>query len=153
MKMKRKNLTPLDVEVDKVMTYFADKKDTSIEKKNKKKLKRNTKIIEVDKLDTEGEDAAELKNGNSKKARKIKKKDQLLINQSSQRNSLEKKGEAAEDEVYEMSSGDEDSSKGMKKWIMEYHQSRPGLRVLQERIDDFIAAHEAQEEQVVLLLL
>ncbi|XP_022884211.1 uncharacterized protein LOC111400952 isoform X2 [Olea europaea var. sylvestris] len=90
---------------------------------------------------------------NSKKARKIKKKDQLLINQSSQRNSLEKKGEAAEDEVYEMSSGDEDSSKGMKKWIMEYHQSRPGLRVLQERIDDFIAAHEAQEEQVVLLLL
>lgn len=66
MKMKRKNLTPLDVEVDKVMTYFADKKDTSIEKKNKKKLKRNTKIIEVDKLDTEGEDAAELKNGTSR---------------------------------------------------------------------------------------
>lgn len=161
MKMKRKNAKTLDVgEVDKLdndegQDEFADQTDTNeggeskMQKKMKKKRK-NTKTIdisEVDKLDNKVEDAAELKNGNSKKARKIKKKDQLLINQSSQENSLEQKGEAAEDKVYEMSSGDEDSSKGMKKWIMEYHQSRPGLKVLQERIDDFIAAHEAQEEQ------
>ena len=32
---------------------------------------------------------------------------------------------------------------------MEYHQSRPGLELLQQRIDDFITAHEEQEEQVV----
>ncbi|KAF5747790.1 cylicin-1 [Tripterygium wilfordii] len=40
-----------------------------------------------------------------------------------------------QDDVYHTSSGDE------KKWIMEYHQSRPGLRFLQQRIDDFISAH------------
>ncbi|CAA3026823.1 ribosomal RNA-processing 7 homolog A [Olea europaea subsp. europaea] len=162
MKMKRKNAKTLDAGLydklnnDDGQDKFAVQKDTSNEggkSKMQKKMKRKRKniktidISEVDKLDNEGEDAAELKNGNSKKARTIKKKDQLLINQSSLENSLEKKGEAAEDEVYEMSSGDEDSSKGMKKWIMEYHQSRPGLKVLQERIDDFIAAHEAQEEQ------
>lgn len=31
---------------------------------------------------------------------------------------------------------------------MEYHQSRPGLKTLQQRIDDFIVAHEEKLEQV-----
>lgn len=62
-------------------------------------------------------------------------------------NLMVEKGEDSEDEVYEMSSGDEDFSKGMKKWIIQYHQSRPGVKVLQDRIDDFIMAHEAQEEK------
>lgn len=31
---------------------------------------------------------------------------------------------------------------------MEYHQSRLGLKVLQQKIDDSITAHEAQLEQV-----
>ena len=34
-------------------------------------------------------------------------------------------------------------------WITEYHKSRPGLNVLQQRIDDYITAHEAQLEQVI----
>ncbi|CAI9095711.1 OLC1v1031708C2 [Oldenlandia corymbosa var. corymbosa] len=50
-------------------------------------------------------------------------------------------------EVYQISSGDEDCSKGMKKWIMDYQYKRPGLKVLQERIDDFITRYEAKEEQ------
>lgn len=33
---------------------------------------------------------------------------------------------------------------------MEYHQRRPGLNVLQEKIDDFITEHEARVEQVFL---
>ncbi|KAL2499807.1 RRP7 domain-containing protein [Abeliophyllum distichum] len=140
---------------DEGQDEFSDKKETSNEageckmQKSMKKKQKNTKTLdvsEVHKLDNEDEDAAVQKNG-SKKARKIKKKDRLLVNQSSQENSVEKKGEAEEYEVFEISSGDEDSSKGMKKWITEYHQSRPGIKVLQERIDDFIAAHEAQEEQ------
>jgi hypothetical protein len=32
---------------------------------------------------------------------------------------------------------------------MEYHQSRPGLKVLQQKIDDSITAYEAQLEQVL----
>ncbi|KAK2984305.1 hypothetical protein RJ640_026528 [Escallonia rubra] len=61
--------------------------------------------------------------------------------------SVEKGGGLEEDEVYQISSGDEDCSRGMKKWITEYHQRRPGVKVLQQRIDDFITAHDAQEEQ------
>ncbi|XP_047310051.1 uncharacterized protein LOC124913682 [Impatiens glandulifera] len=52
-----------------------------------------------------------------------------------------------EEDVYQISSGDEDNSKGMKKWISEYHQSRPGLEELQQKIDDFITIHEEQEEK------
>ncbi|KAL3813528.1 hypothetical protein ACJIZ3_014796 [Penstemon smallii] len=87
------------------------------------------------------------KTGKSKRAAKMKNNSGLLANGLTQNNLLEKREEAAEDQVYEMSSGDEDYSKGMQKWIMQYHQSRPGLKVLQEKIDDFIMAHEAKEEQ------
>lgn len=34
---------------------------------------------------------------------------------------------------------------------MEYKESRPGIDVLQQRIDDFISAHEAKLEQVNIL--
>jgi len=37
------------------------------------------------------------------------------------------------------------------EWIMEYHQSRPGLEVLQHQIDDFIIAHEEKLEEVIVL--
>ncbi|KAH6761814.1 ribosomal RNA-processing 7 protein [Perilla frutescens var. hirtella] len=87
------------------------------------------------------------KRGKSKGPEKMKEKTQLVANHISSITLLEKRAENAEDEVYQMSSGDEDYSKGMKKWITQYHQSRPGVKVLQERIDDFIMAHEAREEQ------
>ena len=32
---------------------------------------------------------------------------------------------------------------------MEYHQSRPGVKILQDKIDDFIVSHEAKLEQVI----
>lgn len=38
------------------------------------------------------------------------------------------------------------------EWLMEYHQSRPGLKVLQQRIDEFIIAHEEKLEQVFFSL-
>ncbi|XP_031279323.1 ribosomal RNA-processing protein 7 homolog A isoform X1 [Pistacia vera] len=39
------------------------------------------------------------------------------------------------------------SMKHFTEWVTEYHQSRPGLKVLQQRIDEFITAHEAKLEQ------
>ncbi|XP_021680030.2 uncharacterized protein LOC110664602 isoform X3 [Hevea brasiliensis] len=54
----------------------------------------------------------------------------------------EKIEEAVEDGAYYISSG-EDCSKGMRK----YRQSRPGLKVLQQWIDQFITAHEEKLEQ------
>ncbi|KAF3789643.1 hypothetical protein EJ110_NYTH17927 [Nymphaea thermarum] len=50
-------------------------------------------------------------------------------------------------EVYEIPSVDDDCSKGMKKWVTEYHQRRPGLEILQQGIDDFIVAYEARKEK------
>ncbi|MBA0843691.1 hypothetical protein Goarm_000857, partial [Gossypium armourianum] len=72
-----------------------------------------------------------------RKDRKKKSKGQLL----------ETSKGANQDEVYEIPSGDDDCSKGMKKWLTDYHRSRPGLKVLQQRIDEFIIEHEAKLEQ------
>ncbi|PWA96501.1 ribosomal RNA-processing protein 7 [Artemisia annua] len=52
-----------------------------------------------------------------------------------------------EDEVYEMSSGDEDETTGMKRWITKYHRARPGGEVLMENIDEFLVEYAAQKER------
>ncbi|CAA0840773.1 Unknown protein [Striga hermonthica] len=83
------------------------------------------------------------KTGESKKPRKTKKKNRRVRDELASDNWLESKGQDDHDEVYL----DEDCSKGMKKWITQYHQSRPGIEMLQERIDNFIMAHEAEEEK------
>ncbi|KAJ0980896.1 hypothetical protein J5N97_009151 [Dioscorea zingiberensis] len=49
--------------------------------------------------------------------------------------------------VDQISVVDEDCSRGMKKWLIEHKQRRPGLKILQQRIDEFITAHEAEQEQ------
>jgi len=36
----------------------------------------------------------------------------------------------------------------LAEWIAEYRAKRPGLHVLQEQIDDFMAEFDAREEQV-----
>ncbi|XP_058723081.1 uncharacterized protein LOC131594894 isoform X2 [Vicia villosa] len=61
--------------------------------------------------------------------------------------SPEKKEQDHQEEIHIISSGDDDCSNGMKKWIMEYHQSRPGLEVLQNQIDDFITDYEEKLEE------
>lgn len=80
----------------------------------------------------------------SKKTKKKRKKEAHFVKEvlTSPAN-----GGTDQDETYTISSGDEDCSKGMKKWIMEYHQSRPGLKALEDQIDDFITAHEEKLEE------
>ncbi|XP_038984158.1 putative ribosomal RNA-processing protein 7 homolog B isoform X2 [Phoenix dactylifera] len=34
-----------------------------------------------------------------------------------------------------------------REWLISYKESRPGLKVLQQRIDEFITAYEVQQEQ------
>ncbi|KZV14674.1 hypothetical protein F511_41390 [Dorcoceras hygrometricum] len=133
---------------------ISGKKNARFEEKDKLQnpRKKEKKIIEcVGTADAfnEEEDASERQNvvEKPKMSAKKKRKRRLLGKESSQDDLLEKKRNAADDEADQMSSGDEDCSKGMKKWIMQYHQSRPGIKVLQERIDDFITAHEAQQER------
>ncbi|PWA96505.1 ribosomal RNA-processing protein 7 [Artemisia annua] len=57
-----------------------------------------------------------------------------------------------EDEVYEMSSGDEDETTGMKRWITKYHRARPGAEVLMENIDEFLVEYAAQKERVIMFI-
>ncbi|WJX71965.1 hypothetical protein P8452_55893 [Trifolium repens] len=61
--------------------------------------------------------------------------------------SPEKKEQNHEDDIHVISSGEDDCSNGMQKWIMEYHQSRPGLEVLQNQIDEFITTYEEKLEE------
>ncbi|XP_008456839.2 uncharacterized protein LOC103496672 isoform X1 [Cucumis melo] len=82
--------------------------------------------------------------GKAKKSSKKKRKDSSSLDA---KGSTELHEDIDENDVYQISSGDDDSSKGMKRWITEYHKSRPGLNLLQQRIDDYITAHEAQLEQ------
>ncbi|XP_064986692.1 uncharacterized protein LOC135585275 isoform X2 [Musa acuminata AAA Group] len=60
---------------------------------------------------------------------------------------LEKLAEVDSEKVDEISSVDEDCTRGMKKWLINYKESRQGLKILQQRIDEFITAYEAQQEQ------
>ncbi|KAB1211088.1 hypothetical protein CJ030_MR6G018074 [Morella rubra] len=123
------------------------KEDRSPSEKGKKSHKKGeADQDEVCHLPPGDEDCSERRLGNSKKKARIKRKKYQNLSMEAE-NSKEEGGEAGQDDVYQISSGDEDCSKGMQKWITEYHQSRPGLMVLQQNIDDFITAHEERQEQ------
>ncbi|XP_021895663.1 LOW QUALITY PROTEIN: uncharacterized protein LOC110812990 [Carica papaya] len=114
--------------------------------KNKKMESNHSQSKEIENS-VEADDGTEIRTRKSKKLKK-KKKEKKGIDASMEDEKLPgKTKEADEDEVYHISSGDEDCSKGMKKWVTEYYECRPGLKVLQQRIDEFITAHEARLEQ------
>ncbi|TQD81972.1 hypothetical protein C1H46_032435 [Malus baccata] len=131
------------IEIGEVLT------EAGKSKKAKKKKKKDRNSLEfVKSLHKEVEAGQEKSSkglsGVPKKASRKKKKD---LDSSKSKKSLEREVEADQADVFLISSGDEDSSKGMKKWIMEYHQSRPGLKVLQQRIDQFMVEHDEKLEQ------
>ncbi|KAK3222969.1 hypothetical protein Dsin_009994 [Dipteronia sinensis] len=129
---------------DNSIKEAGEKKRNKSKKMRKSEEEHNTFVDKFGQSGAEDEYGVDNLNGKPKKVRKKRKKDQ----DSSKVDELtEKRREAIRDEVSLITSGDEDCSKGMKKWITKYHQSRPGLKVLQQRIDEFITAHEAQVEQ------
>ncbi|KAL8129079.1 hypothetical protein V2J09_018234 [Rumex salicifolius] len=117
-----------------------DEINCSVQRGNEHKRARKSKRKDQD--SPKNMNNADLRGDKPKKARKSKRKDHNSAEEvtiSVQRDVL--------DEIYQISSGDEDCSKGMKKWINQYYENRLGLEVLQQRIDDFITSHEEQEEQ------
>ncbi|CAL9014143.1 unnamed protein product [Prunus brigantina] len=118
-------------------------------KKAKKKKKREHVSSECRKSLEEGveDDLVNCSKGISSISKKASKKKKRDVDASKSKKTLERQVEADQDDVYLISSGDEDCARGMKKWVTEYHQSRPGLKVLQQRIDDFITAHDEKLEQ------
>ncbi|PSS30553.1 Ribosomal RNA-processing protein 7 A like [Actinidia chinensis var. chinensis] len=123
-----------------------ENKECKLRKKRQKSdNKKKSGVDKIHELCNEVEEGSKEESDVSKKARKAKKKARLSSRKDEKL--LERREEPEQTEVYEMSSGDEDCSRGMKKLITEYQQSRPGLKILQQRIDDFMTDFEAQEEQ------
>lgn len=108
--------------------------------------------VDVNQLAAQSENAnneeiEKAKRGKKRKVKKSGKAKKTDKDASSKENNLEGNVEVSTANADEIPSVDEDCSRGMKKWILEYKQKRPGLKVLQERIDEFIVAHEEQEEK------
>ncbi|KAL5725826.1 hypothetical protein ACHQM5_008923 [Ranunculus cassubicifolius] len=135
-----------------------DKRESKSSKKERVKLRK--KLLENGTPIVTSE--SNLTDENAVKARREKKKNKL---------SGKKRKEQSLDasDVDHMDSHREDTPKKIKRdgtrsshrvlsrdvlvrqkrfqWIHEYHQSRPGLKILQERIDDFIITHGKKLEQ------
>lgn len=120
------------------ITFAPEKKGSKLDGKKKKK-----KDIETE--DKSEELLGKRKKDKSIKAAKKKTKDLVLSKKTSKLTS--KRNESPANEVYHISSGDGDCSKGMNKWMTEYHRSRPGLEILQRQIDEFMISHEKQERE------
>ncbi|KAI3728551.1 hypothetical protein L6452_17188 [Arctium lappa] len=107
---------------------------TSNKKKNKSEKKKRTKEnMKVDGVrSNEVRDDSNQQSGKSKAASQLKNDTSLLDD---------------EDEVYQISSGDEDETTGMKRWIAEYDRARPGAEVLLQQIDDFLVDYWEQKEK------
>lgn len=67
--------------------------------------------------------------------------------ESRKKKKIKKRRPAAEDDNVEEENKEDVPLRGMKKWLLDYHSKRPGLKVLQQEIDDFIENHEAQAEK------
>ncbi|KAE8811925.1 calponin homology domain-containing protein [Hordeum vulgare] len=125
-----------------------------IGKPEKAKKRKKNKTTDVHQVAAESE---VMDIGEPEKAKKRKKNKTKKVKQSGEVNKIDTQVSVREDNlemhevdtanVDEIASVDEDCSRGMKKWILEYRQKRPGLKVLQQNIDVFITAHEEQQEQ------
>lgn len=115
-----------------------DNQETRKSKRKKRKSDKKGGKAEVDGV-------PKRQRGNLKETDDIVEKDHPLS--IAKDNFPVEREQVEEEEIYELSLGDEDYSKGMRKWIADYYQNRPGLDVLQERIDEFIIDYEAKKEQ------
>ncbi|XP_004232112.1 uncharacterized protein [Solanum lycopersicum] len=123
---------------DNTISSEPDNQETRKSKRKKRKSDKKAGKAEVDGV-------PKRQRGNLKETNDIVEKDHPL---SIAKDDFPVDGEQVEEEeIYELSSGDEDYSKGMRKWVANYYQNRPGLDVLQERIDEFIIDYEAKKEQ------
>ncbi|KAF7085679.1 hypothetical protein CFC21_089080 [Triticum aestivum] len=121
------------------------------EKAKKRKKNKTADVKQV------AEESEVMDIGEPEKAKKRKKNKTKKVKQSGEVNRTDMQVSVREDnleehevdtaDVDEIASVDEDCSRGIKKWILEYRQKRPGLKVLQQNIDVFITAHEEQQER------
>ncbi|KQK01500.1 DNA ligase 1 isoform X2 [Brachypodium distachyon] len=110
---------------------------------NQEILAGETEVMDIG----EPENAKRGKKNKTKKVKRSGKVNRTDRHASTTENNLERNVEVDVADVDEIPSVNEDFSRGMNKWILEYRQKRPGLKVLQQRIDEFITLHEEQQEK------
>lgn len=133
-KMKKRKEKVGNVEISEPILEAISNEKVKEKKGKMNKTKKKRKAEEITRSSVE-----DLKReSKSKKSNKKKKMDMT----SKKENKIEE-----EEDVYQISSGDEDCTRGMKKWVSDYYEGRPGLDELQKRIDDFMTAHEERLEQ------
>ncbi|KAM3225337.1 hypothetical protein ACQJBY_058225 [Aegilops geniculata] len=147
-KKRKKNKTAA------VNQVAAESEVVDIGEPEKAKKRKKNKTTDVNQVAAESE---VMDIGEPEKAKKRKKNKTKKVKQSGEVNGTDMQVSVREDNlevhevdtanVDEIASVDEDCSRGMKKWILEYRQKRPGLKVLQQNIDVFITAHEEQQER------
>lgn len=142
---------PMDANIETKTISKKRKKDGKIKRKDLDTTKGremeerpNKPDAKVEQILSVNEDISVKKKEKSKKYGKKRTKD---LSTTREMKSEEKHSEVSMEEVDQIMSVDEDCSRGMRKWLIEYKESRPGLKILQQRNDDFIAAYEAQQEQ------
>ncbi|CAJ2667271.1 unnamed protein product [Trifolium pratense] len=127
---------------DKNLVQRAENEEVDLEEQNDGVVEhcdsKEEEIKDSKKLGDSNIEAA-IKPCRSKEAKKKRRKEVTKSPENQEQND--------EDDIHVISSGDDDCSNGMKKWIMEYHQSRPGLEVLQNQIDEFITTYEEKLEE------
>ncbi|XP_076916434.1 uncharacterized protein LOC143576156 [Bidens hawaiensis] len=122
-----------DVGEGKNSAETSDKKRNKLKKK--RKVKENSKKVGTHEHILHANEAGDDSNQQSGKPKSVSQ----LINEASLLDD--------DDEVYQISSGDEDETTGMKRWITKYHRARPGAEVLMENINDFLVDYWAQKEK------
>lgn len=146
-------------QIDNLDAGNSPKKMKKVAKNKKRKL---TEVVVSPSSDdvNMGKTSDDKKKNKLKKKKKIKQKrkedEHLLHSSEVGANSKQQIGKSKsidatlfdnEDGVYEISSGEEDETTGMKRWICEYHEGRPGAEVLLQRINDFLVDYWAQKEK------
>ncbi|CAJ2629345.1 ribosomal RNA-processing protein 7 homolog A-like [Trifolium pratense] len=159
-KMKKRNMEPnTDVETLNLVTTVGRKrknKDKNLVERQKSEDEEQVDLQDqsdglVEHCDSKAEevkDSKENKDSNIGAAIKpCRSKDDKKNRRKEVPKSHEKREQDHQNECHIISSGNYDCSNGIKKWIMECRQSRPGLEVLQHHIDDFITAYEEKLEK------
>ncbi|XP_074308261.1 uncharacterized protein LOC141643127 [Silene latifolia] len=157
-KNKRKRMLVSDVQNEEVNDAVETEQFTDGSKRKKDKSKRarknktkdalisseqSTEVNDGEAIQPDVKEISTSKKGKSKKTHKQRKTSHSIVTEPK----LVQEVQVVTQDVYQISSGEDDDSKGMKKWIKEYHERRPGIKVLQDQIDDYITAYEEKEDQ------
>ncbi|EFJ17932.1 hypothetical protein SELMODRAFT_420728 [Selaginella moellendorffii] len=137
----------------KVVKTLKKKKKTLVEETEDGENEHEEKTLKKKKVVEEIEDGQ-----HEEKVEKALNKQKKKLVEDGNQQKLEKKLKKKKKEVEPVvpassggaGSGDGEAGKtlqGMEKWIAEYNARRPGIHVLQEQLDSFIADYEEREEQ------